>query len=281
MSGDARGAFGKGIIFKRGGIVTRYFKPKNPNTDAQISHREAFRRYYMAGLTQSEADLLYAAIAHLHTGVYAPFSHVHDHGTLQGLGDDDHSQYFNETRGDARYLRSVPQQDHGGLSGLGDDDHSQYYNQTRGDARYLQKGVTPSSVFFTLGTGNPYSSSQGTWVRSVNNGYLYCFSYYNSSNTNGDNFTLRFYLEAGTYKFSFNAIKSNNIAKVKVVFDGSVLGTTDLYSASTVFENIVEYTGISVATAGAKDVTFSVDGKNASSTAYYLVFQSFLVTRTG
>jgi hypothetical protein len=30
--------------------------------------------------------------------------------------------------------------DHGGLSGLGDDDHTQYYNQTRGDARYAQVG---------------------------------------------------------------------------------------------------------------------------------------------
>lgn len=29
--------------------------------------------------------------------------------------------------------------DHGALTGLGDDDHSQYHNDTRGDARYLQK----------------------------------------------------------------------------------------------------------------------------------------------
>lgn len=34
--------------------------------------------------------------------------------------------------------------DHGSLTGLGDDDHTQYYNQTRGDLRYapLAKGVT-------------------------------------------------------------------------------------------------------------------------------------------
>ena len=29
--------------------------------------------------------------------------------------------------------------DHGGLSGLSDDDHGQYHNDTRGDARYYQK----------------------------------------------------------------------------------------------------------------------------------------------
>jgi len=32
--------------------------------------------------------------------------------------------------------------DHGALTGLSDDDHTQYYNQTRGDARYSQLGHT-------------------------------------------------------------------------------------------------------------------------------------------
>ena len=92
----------------------------------------------MASLTQAQADLLYAAIIHQHDDLYALINHGHDHGDLSGLGDDDHTQYYNQTRGDARYLQSVPQQDHGGLAGLGDDDHTQYYNQTRGDARYLR-----------------------------------------------------------------------------------------------------------------------------------------------
>lgn len=34
---------------------------------------------------------------------------VADHGHLQGLADDDHSQYHNDTRGDARYvLKTIP-----------------------------------------------------------------------------------------------------------------------------------------------------------------------------
>lgn len=32
------------------------------------------------------------------------------------------------------------QVDHGGLAGLSDDDHSQYHNDTRGDARYVKQG---------------------------------------------------------------------------------------------------------------------------------------------
>lgn len=110
---------------------------------------------------------------------------VTDHGALTGLADDDHTQYHNDARGDARYytqgavdtllagksdvghthsyepllgnpgtnghvlasttggVRSwvaLPTviSDHGGLTGLADDDHTQYYNQARGDARYAR-----------------------------------------------------------------------------------------------------------------------------------------------
>jgi len=93
-----------------------------------------------------------------------------DHGSLAGLGDDDHTQYHNDTRGDARYYRQNQHInsssgaadsgkpivldatglidgsmiddsdiDHGTISGLGDDDHTQYHNDTRGDARYYRQ----------------------------------------------------------------------------------------------------------------------------------------------
>lgn len=39
------------------------------------------------------------------TGVDTSLSTVVDHGALAGLGDDDHTQYYNQTRGDARYYR--------------------------------------------------------------------------------------------------------------------------------------------------------------------------------
>ena len=32
---------------------------------------------------------------------------ISDHGLLTGLADDDHPQYFNQVRGDARYVRVV------------------------------------------------------------------------------------------------------------------------------------------------------------------------------
>jgi len=59
---------------------------------------------------------------------------VTDHGALTGLADDDHPQYFNQARGDARYAligQGGGVTDHGALTGLGDDDHPQYYNAAR------------------------------------------------------------------------------------------------------------------------------------------------------
>lgn len=53
-----------------------------------------------------------------------------DHGSVQGLDDDDHPQYLNTARHDTTSRHPlgsvVPHDDHGNLSGLGDDDHPQY-----------------------------------------------------------------------------------------------------------------------------------------------------------
>ncbi len=62
---------------------------------------------------------------------------VTDHGLLTGLADDDHTQYHNDARGDARYPLLGHDHDtdysplghghdHGDLAGLADDDHPQY-----------------------------------------------------------------------------------------------------------------------------------------------------------
>ena len=88
---------------------------------------------------------------------------VLDHGNLTGLADDDHPQYHDDMRGDARYYTEIELnngqldtvyyteteidskltmisgaiiKDHGGLTGLADDDHPQYHDDMRGDARY-------------------------------------------------------------------------------------------------------------------------------------------------
>lgn len=77
LSGEARGQFGKAMIHRRGGVVTKYFSPRNPNSAAQAAQREIFRRHYVTGLTQAQADLLYAAIIHQHDDLYSAINHQH------------------------------------------------------------------------------------------------------------------------------------------------------------------------------------------------------------
>ena len=55
---------------------------------------------------------------------------ITDHGALSGKGDDDHSQYLNESRHDADDHSGV-NTDHGALTGLEDDDHPNLLNTSR------------------------------------------------------------------------------------------------------------------------------------------------------
>jgi hypothetical protein len=49
--------------------------------------------------------------------------------------------------------------DHGGLTGLTDDDHTQYFNQARGDARYALSGHNHSEFYWSAATGGIHYSS--------------------------------------------------------------------------------------------------------------------------
>jgi hypothetical protein len=121
-----------------------------------------------------------------------------DHGSLTGLGDDDHPQYFNNTRieslldgyttdaefsshtGDATIHFTEASIDHGSIAGLGDDDHPQYFDQARLDPvidGYIASGDTASGdlggtypnpiVAAMTETGGPTSLTVG----SIPDGY--------------------------------------------------------------------------------------------------------------
>lgn len=61
--------------------------------------------------------------------------------------------------------------DHGALTGLADDDHTQYYNQTRGDARYLQLAGGTITGVLTVGNGGQVPiNAAGQYVRLLKAG---------------------------------------------------------------------------------------------------------------
>jgi hypothetical protein len=52
--------------------------------------------------------------------------------------------------------------DHGALTGLGDDDHTQYHNDTRGDARYYTKSQVDTSLSGKSNTGHTHTAANVT-----------------------------------------------------------------------------------------------------------------------
>jgi len=108
------------------------------------------------------------------------------HGSLSGLANDDHTQYLNNARGDARYYQqsqfisgstgipdagkpvvlgptgvlsstmlNVAAIDHAALANLGADSHTQYHNDARGDARYFQQSQFLASSAGAGDAGKP------------------------------------------------------------------------------------------------------------------------------
>jgi hypothetical protein len=92
LSRDASGRIGKQMVFRKGGIVTRWHQPTGAPTAAQLNHREAFKAYYMSALTQAQADLLYSSILHLHDDRYSLLSH--DHASLYAALNHNHSSLY-------------------------------------------------------------------------------------------------------------------------------------------------------------------------------------------
>jgi hypothetical protein len=101
--------------------------------------------------------------------------------------------WLTQALADLRYWQLTEHDAHGSLSGLGYDDHSQYHNNTRGDARYvplttIKRMLLPFGVYAVISplsaTGAPYMAtidraltfakwSQGVYVLTTNNSTNY------------------------------------------------------------------------------------------------------------
>jgi hypothetical protein len=235
----------------------------------QIAHQEVIDHGSISGLsdddhtqyhTDARGDLRYSLLGHAHDDRYYTESEVNtisgnintkitntsgtlqtqityysNHTNLNGLANDDHTQYHTDGRGDARYYTQTQlnngqldtryyteteidtisgllntkitntsgtlqtqityYSDHGNLSGLGDDDHPQYLNQARGDARY-------------------YTETE------LNNGQLDT-RYYTETELNSGQLDTRYYTEA-----EVNAISGAINAKI-ITDHGGLTGLGD------------------------------------------------------
>jgi hypothetical protein len=120
--------------------------------------------------------------------------------------------------------------DHGQLTGLTDDDHTQYYNQTRGDARYSQLGhyhgladisdFPPAVIgkFLHYNSEEFYEWADSTLAFSINEEPLStgCSSL---TFTAGNNITLSFTEDAGNYNLTIGLSDEESF----ITSDGTIL----------------------------------------------------------
>ena len=125
--------------------------------------------------------------------------------------------------------------DHGVLTGLGDDDHTQYYNQTRGDARYSQLSHTHTESDITdLGDYLPLTGGTITGPLNIQNSGANTHLLYGP---NKDIYLTT--LTAGTMHFrnytgsGYNTTAQFNNSGFSLLTDGEITGVLTLTGTPT------------------------------------------------
>lgn len=118
-------------------------------------------------------DLLYEPLGHVHADEYADILHTHDLDDLGDVHapTPDNGDVLVWVDANLRWEAQASPSgvtDHGALDGLADDDHTQYYNQTRGDARYSQLGHTHDDRYYTETELQTAGSSAVHWENITN-----------------------------------------------------------------------------------------------------------------
>lgn len=138
-------------------------------------------------------------------------------------------------------------------------------------------GIHTTPIFWNMLTAEPDVVGQGTWVYVLTaDADLYNGIFFNSSDTDGDNFTCNFRCPAGTYTLRFNAPKAAVRAIVDVDIDGSEEGSFDLNGAIDPI-NIEEISGL-VLSAGEHTIKFRIDGKTG--TNYFFAISGIILQKT-
>ena len=113
-------------------------------------------------------------------------------------------------------------------------------------------------------------------INSLNASQVYVTRSYQNTAANGDSFTNGCYLAAGTYTFYVLGTTNTNTGIVDWYLDDvEIVTAQDWYSGASVANVIKSQASVSVSMDGWHTVKAIVDGKNGSSSDYYIVLTKF------
>ena len=157
--------------------------------------------------------------------------------------------------------------DHGSLSGLGDDDHSQYHNDTRGDARYYQ--LTQNCLYEDklVFVNRNFRTVAGTWTPTVDVGQEFNYRLV-SAGADAEEIFGYVPLESGNWNLYLVGAKDADHGIVDVLVDDVVQGSVDLYAAAPAKNQASVAIPIVLATSGRHKIGLKVNGKNGASSSF-------------
>jgi len=223
----------------------------------------------VAGLSGELTDLQKPK-DHTHQSAGSGIGGKIDHGlALDGLGDDDHTQYI-------KHALATAESDFLAASGAG-----AFVKKTLAETKTILgigAAADPGEGHITLFLYNYNSIGQGTWIILPDaNQFLYG-SIYNSSISDGDNISLKVYLAAGTYTLRILWIKFSVAGKLDIDIDDVEVASLDWYAAVTAYNSFLTQTGIVIATSGIKTIKFRAHGSTGG--GYYVGATTVALWRT-
>lgn len=127
----------------------------------------------------------------------------------------------------------------------------------------------------------PTRVTQGTWAHADTTNEWFADAFSNSTSADGDGVEYDFYLPAGTYTIYFGTSKNATRGIADFLIDDVEVASFDTYASSSTTYQIMTQASVNVTTTGAKTLKIVLDGKNASSSDFFLRIGWIGFIRTG
>ena len=93
--------------------------------------------------------------------------------------------------------------------------------------------------------------------------------------------TFEVLLDSGTWTLTVIYIRGTNGGQTEITLGGASVGNVEHYNNNSLLNQVIEFSGISIASPGWYDLTITCTGKHASSSNYFCQYHFLTLRRTG